>query len=115
MVKRNTNKSLIAELLPIMKKYECFNPKLSDIDYYKHPYHKKQITYAISVRWTQYGKDVCLDVCKLLPFGKYDRATIQKWSYMKEGYGYAKEFRGCGHGFYADLDLNGKIVKSEWD
>jgi hypothetical protein len=113
--KRHTNHTLIADLLPILKLFEKERPKLDKLDYYKHPYHEKRISHDVTIRWTNYGgDDTVIEITKLLN-GRYDHATIQKWINKKGGYGYAKEFTGKGNGFYAGLNTEGKIIKSEWD
>jgi len=116
-MKRLTNRQIIAELLPVMKKarerWEQGEIKFTSLDYYKHPCYVEGF-YGGEVRFTKYGENfIVISVTKYLQ-GKYDHATLN-YKIGNDGYGYEKEYTGMGNGFYADVDFSGKIIRSEWD
>jgi hypothetical protein len=85
-------------------------------DFYGHPYSETVID-GHRVVYTEWSRDqITVEVVMPLE-GKFDHATV--CAVIRNGevisYEYAKEFRGLGNGFYAELDENGKIIKSEWD
>jgi hypothetical protein len=113
---RLTNKAIISELFPILKKATSNVPPLTEKDYYGNP-RKEVIIDNHRVIYTEFEKGyVVVSVVKPLS-GRYDHATVS--AIIRDGkvagYEYAKEFRGLGNGFYAELDENGRIIKSEWD
>lgn len=117
---RLTNKRIIAELMPIVKSElnkDYFNFTFDKRDYYNRPIKAKYIG-EYPVRWIDLGDYLILEVTKPLK-GKYDHATISvaipTSSNKKPFFSYRKEYTGMGNGFYADLDENGNIIKSEWD
>ncbi|GEM_PF-7095891 len=63
-----------------------------------------------------------VEVTLLLDWGKYDGLTVgwSRWQdkngEMRETWGFQKEFRGMGNGYYADIDpRTGRIIRGEWD
>jgi len=118
-MERLTNKKLIKMLLPYMREAKEQEVKMDDVDYYKHPFHEEakydeKNRKVIYVRWTQYNDETMIEVYTHLE-GKYDLVELSYSPKDETGYGYSKEYRGMGNGFYADVDLNGNITKSEWD
>ncbi|MHA1832369.1 MAG: hypothetical protein ACTSV7_00120 [Candidatus Baldrarchaeia archaeon] len=113
---RLTNKRIISKLFPVLKKAIENVPELNEKDYYGHP-----------AKWTEMDgfnvvyieRDGHLTVSVSMPLeGTYDHATVSAIIDKDKGkvyYCYSKEYRGLGNGFYADLDENGNIIKSEWD
>jgi len=116
-MQRLTNKRIIAVLFPILKvALEKVPKRFTKKDYYGHLYDKKVINNH-TVCYTKWD-DSYITVEVVMPLeGRYDHATVS--AIIQNGkvtaYGYAKEFAGLGNGFYADLDENGNIIKSEWD
>lgn len=115
-MKRLTNKRLISMLFPVLKKAIRDIPELDEKDYYGHP-SKRMTIDGFSVIYTKY-EDRYVTVSVSMPLkGKYDHATVSATirNGKLSGFGYSKEYRGLGNGFYAELDENGNIIKSEWD
>ena len=113
-MERLTNKRLISMLFPILKKALHEIPKLDERDFYGHP-AKWTVIDGFQVVYIQRGDRLEVSVTKHL-MGRYDHATVS--AIITNGkiyYGYSKEYRGLGNGFYADLDENGNIIRSEWD
>ena len=114
-MERLTNKRLISMLFPALKKAISDVPELDEKDYYGHPAKWTAID-GFQVVYIQREDILTVSVTKHLA-GKYDHATVS--AIIKNGkvvgYGYSKEYRGLGNGFYADLDENGNIIRSEWD
>ncbi len=113
-----TNKKIIEILLPYVKEgIENIHCDLRDIDYYKHPYiqwdYYLENGERIAVTITDYDGVRVVEAYLHLE-GRYDGARIT-YQQGSNGYGYAKEFKGMGNGFYADLDIRGKIIRKEWD
>ena len=113
----HTNKQLIGELLPVLQKAKKESiPELDCKDYYGHKYHDRyHLATGIRVKWQEYGDTINLEAIKLLPFGRYDYASLSVRLNDASHLTYAKEYRGMGNGFYAAVDWNGKITESEWD
>lgn len=116
---RLTNRKIIDELLPILKKnINKEIPKLDQVSYYDHSYHREQIKDNITIKWIEYESDyhLFLQVIKTIPSGKYDQAILgTNLEDNKDAFSYQKEYRGMGNGFYATIDKDGKILNSEWD
>jgi len=111
---RLTNKRIISILFPVLKKAIKDIPELDERDFYGHP-SKRRTVDGFNVVYTEYGKEIIVSVSMSLK-GRFDHATVSATiNNGKVFYGYAKEFRGLGNGFYADLDEDGNIVRSEWD
>jgi len=110
-----TNKKIISILFPILKKAVKNIPELTETDFYGHP-SKQMVIDGFKVFYTEYEKNY-VTVAVTMPLrGRYDHATVS--ATINNGvvsYGYSKEFTGLGNGFYADLDENGNIIRSEWD
>jgi len=115
IIVRLTNKRIISTLFPVLKRAIKNIPELDEKDYYGHP-SKEIVIEGFRVIYTKYeDRYVTVEVIMSLE-GRYDHATVSAIIQNgKVSYGYSKEFRGLGNGFYAELDENGKIVKSEWD
>ena len=114
-MERLTNKRLISMLFPVLKKAISDVPELDERDHYGHPAKWTAID-GFQVVYIQREDILTVSVTKHLA-GKYDHATVS--AIIKNGkvvgYGYSKEYRGLGNGFYAELDENGNIIRSEWD
>jgi len=131
-MERLTNKKIIDELLPIMKEAikKTDEIEFDDHDWVGHPLHL-EYKNDITISWTKYEKEILVAVNKPLK-GRYDHADLgvriatedvkygdkiyHKGESIDEGtFCYSKEYSGMGNGFYAIVDNNGKIIKSEWD
>ncbi|MEM5861342.1 MAG: hypothetical protein QXJ20_03020 [Candidatus Aenigmatarchaeota archaeon] len=117
--KRLTNREIINMLLPVAKEYipKLREIELTGIDYSGHPYEEFSVALPDGgycyVRITEYIGGRVLEVYMHLT-GRFETAAIlyQEGNDVLE---FAKELRGKGHGFYATLDFDGNIIKSEWD
>jgi len=119
--KKNTNKNLIEEIFPVVKeavnRWQKGKIKLDSKDYYERKQHLEWVGDFIRLVWAEYkGSEIIISAARELEQGKYDFATVTaRLNNGQVSFGYAKEFRGKGNGFYADLDNTGQIKKSEWD
>jgi len=116
-MKRLTNKQIINMLLPYMesaKKQKVTFQQGIDHPYCRQTVYDENNKVAIFKDWAEYDKNhVVITVFIMLP-GKYSSASLS-WQIGAKGYGYAKELRGLGNGYYADVDFSGKIIRSECD
>ncbi len=121
-----TNQQIIKKLLPHLLKAIEELPSISfeKKDYYGHPYYKTNFD-EINIIYTDYDDRILIEAYILFNKGKYSHATLFTYI-MKNNYeilttsngamfGYAKELKGLGNGYYADVSINGKILKSELD
>lgn len=94
---RLTNKRIIDELLPRLE-HRFHIWKQSGMD-------RDALTYNKFLSVTKYME------------GKYDHAdlsaTIENGQII--AIHYAKEYTGCGNGYYAKVDNAGNIIAGEWD
>ncbi len=130
-----TNKQIIKRLLPYLErgieKVKNNQIQFTGSDYYDRPcryeYFKNPETNKeseIFLVYTDCNDRICIEAVMKLE-GKFDHATLYTY-FMKETkelfktsmgavYGFKKEFRGKGNGYYADVDARGKIIYGEWD
>lgn len=119
--KKNTNKNLIEEIFPVVKeavnRWQKGKIKLDSKDYYERKQHLEWVGDFIRLVWAEYkGSEIIISAARELEHGRYDHATVT--ARLNKGevvYGYEKEFRGMGNGFYVALNNTGQIIKSEWD
>ena len=130
-MKKLTNTQIIKKLLLYMQeaieRLKRGEIELKDKDYYNHPcyYEYPKTEEDIMIMYTDYEDRIMIKVALRFEKGKYDHATLCAY-FMKDAgellktsngaiYGFSKEFRGKGHGYYADVSPEGKIIYGEWD
>ncbi len=129
-MKKLSNNQIIQKLLPYLKtgieKLKNNQIEFNEKDYYGHPCYEEYFENGeIILRYTDYDERIIIEAVMIFERGKYGHATLEA-QFIKETkevlktksgtvYGFAKEFRGKGNGYYADVDENGKIIRREWD
>jgi len=118
-MEKMTNKRIIATLLPILKKALQNIPELDEKSFYGKPCKNTTIDGYDVYYEKPFENHILVSVTMRLE-GKFDHATVTALIHYFNGgkltaYSYEKEFRGLGNGFYARLDAQGNIIKSEWD
>jgi hypothetical protein len=121
-MKRLTNRVLISQLLPVLKREIQKTVKIDEKDYDGQDCKRYYVDEYLVVwtRWDRFetSRDVTILTVIMRLNGKFDEAKLSaikqngKWG---DTFHYAKEWRGLGNGFYAEVDANGHIIKGEWD
>ena len=111
------NKEIISRLFPVLKEAIENMPSKTEFepDYYEHP-HVVKHSGKILICCTDYQEAIIIEATMPFQKGKYSHATVS--AKLKDGkitYGYSKEFKVMGNGYYADLDDTGSIIRAEWD
>jgi hypothetical protein len=119
-MEKMTNKRIIAALMPILKKALQNIPKLDEKSFYGKPCKNTTIDGYDVYYEKPFENHISVSVTMRFLEGKFDHATVTALIHYFNGgkltaYSYEKEFRGLGNGFYARLDAQGNIIKSEWD
>ncbi len=114
MKKKVTNKELFKMLMPYLKigmaNINCkMDGKYKRDDYWTGD--GKNITVII----TDLGGVRMVEAYTLLDSGSYSSASLT-YQQGLDGYGFMKQLRNReAHGYYADVDENGKVIRSEDD
>ena len=116
------NKEIISRLFPVLKEAIENMPSETEFepDYYGHP-HVVKHSGEILICYTDYQEAIIIEATMLFQKGRYSHATVSASAKLKDGkdgkitYGYSKEFKVMGNGYYADLDDTGSIIRAEWD
>ncbi len=118
--KRWTNKRIVEELFPVVQRAVRMvrqgKIEFKDRDAKGKPFAEKVMDKYTVRFWEFEPGHYVIEAYMFFPRGRYDYAAVNA-NVRPDGvfYGYWKEFRGLGHGYYAELDEEGRIVRAEWD
>jgi len=124
---RLTNRKIIDELLPILRKaVSCFLSNLDSLDWEAPSWQTgiKRIAEEVIdghiVEFLDFGDQIHISAMKSFDRGRFDYAQLTAVVSCSDNrvspeLRFAKEFKGMGNGFYAKVDWNGKIIYGEWD